>query len=441
VVDPPNLSPAFRFANEMEPRPLDWLWPDRIPLGKLTLLIGDPGLGKSLLAADLAARVSAGLPFPSATQHSQLVTRNPQAGVLLVSPEDSPDDTLLPRLAAAGADRTLICILDGVTRIFRTYLSRYPGLDDSPAPADPVPLRLPEHLDLLAEAVRAVTVPRLLVLDPLQALLGAGVQSGPDRLALVLAGLADIARSYHVAVLAIGHLVKAHSHRMLYRARGSLAFVAAARCVHLLTADPEQPDRRILTALKTVYGPPPPPVAFRIVSSQLPAADATSSPSSAPLPTLSGAAVPGSAISDLKSLSPPLPPAPRLEWETADALAAPETAGAVAGARIPSHTSAGAGTAGAEIPAAGARIPSRTSGACPLPPDLLDLSPDAHSSLSEACDWLAAYLAAGPRPATDVIRDARAVGLSATTLRRAKRLLAVRAAKPADDTGWFWSRS
>jgi len=392
VLDPPNplnLSPAFRFANEVDPRPLDWLWPDRIPLGKLTLLIGDPGLGKSLLAADLAARVSAGLPFPSATHNSQLVTRNPQAGVLLVSPEDSPDDTLLPRLAAAGADRNLICILDGVTRIFRTYLSRYPGLDDSPAPADPVPLRLPEHLDLLAEAVRAVTCPRLLVLDPLQALLGAGAHGSPDRLAVLLAGLADIARSYHVAVLAIGHLVKAHSHRMLYRARGSLAFVAAARCVHLLTADPEQPDRRILTALKTVYGPPPPPVAFRIVTAPAPPAEA-------------GAAH-------------PTPPAPRLEWEPADAPAAPQIAGA--------------------------RIPSRTSGACPLPPDLLDLSPDAHSSLSEACDWLAAYLTAGPRPATEVICDARAVGLSATTLRRAKRLLAVRAAKPANETGWFWSRS
>jgi hypothetical protein len=75
-----------------------------------------------------------------------------------------------------------------------------------------------------------------------------------------------------------------------------------------------------------------------------------------------------------------------------------------------------------------------------LPPDLLDLSPDAHSSLSEACDWLAAYLTAGPRPATEVIRDARAVGLSATTLRRAKRLLAVRAAKPENEAGWFWSR-
>jgi len=62
----PNLCAALRFANHVAAEPLHWLWPSRIPLGKLTLLIGDPGTGKSLLAADLAARVSAGLPLPVA---------------------------------------------------------------------------------------------------------------------------------------------------------------------------------------------------------------------------------------------------------------------------------------------------------------------------------------------------------------------------------------
>jgi hypothetical protein len=383
----PNLSPALRFANEIQPEPLLWLWPGRIPLGNLTLLIGDPGVGKSLLAADLAARVSTGRPWPDATQNSQLVTRNYPAGVLLVSPEDRPADTLLPRLAAAGADLSLICILDGVTRIFRTYLSRYPGLDDSPAPTDPVPLRLPEHLDLLAEAVRAVTVPRLLVLDPLPALMSPGAQASSEGLGALLAGLADIARSYSVAIVAVGHLVKTRSYRLLYRVRGSLAFVAAARCVHLLAADPQRPDRRVLCPLKTVYGPPPPPIAFRIALSRLPAAD-PGHPSACP-PTVEPPYPPAS-----------VPPAPRLEWETASPAGAPD-----------------------------------------LPTDLFDLSADMHSALSDACEWLADCLAAGPRAVGDIIRDARAAGLSVGTLRRAKRSLGVRSLKPAKDAPWHWSRA
>src|SRR5512135_1965741 len=56
--------PATRFLNEVTPEYVDWLWPGRIPLGSLTLLVGDPGVGKSLLVADLAARVSAGRPWP-----------------------------------------------------------------------------------------------------------------------------------------------------------------------------------------------------------------------------------------------------------------------------------------------------------------------------------------------------------------------------------------
>jgi hypothetical protein len=61
---PADLYADFEFANEIEPQPLQWLWPNRIPLAKLTLLIGDPGIGKSLLVTDLAARVSTGAPWP-----------------------------------------------------------------------------------------------------------------------------------------------------------------------------------------------------------------------------------------------------------------------------------------------------------------------------------------------------------------------------------------
>jgi hypothetical protein len=78
--------------------------------------------------------------------------------------------------------------------------------------------------------------------------------------------------------------------------------------------------------------------------------------------------------------------------------------------------------------------------ACGTHPDLLDLAPDAQSTLSEARDWLTDALAAGPRPARELLADARAAGLSLPTLRRAKRLLRVPSVKPAADSPWLWSR-
>ncbi len=364
MAETPDLYAAFRFANEIESEPLLWLWPARIPLGKLTLLIGDPGTGKSLLIADLAARVSAGRPWPDApTPPPPLVPQSlnpsipprPPTAVVLVCPEDSAGDTLQPRLSAAGANLALVCLLDGVTGTYPSSLGpRVPSC---------LPLTLPDHLPILAEAVRAVTCPRLVILDPLHALLSPAAQASADGLAKTLAGLADIARSYGVAIVAVGHLSKTSAHRTLYRVRGSLALVAAARSVLLLTADPDRSDRRILAPLKTVYGPPPPPLALRIA------------------------------------------PGPRLEWNP----------------------------------------PGPVFGSATDPPvlttctDLLDLSPDAHSALSEACAWLPDFLSAGPRPVYEVLRAARASAISLRTLQRAKRLLAIRSVRPAHDSPWFWS--
>lgn len=81
----------------IKPKPLSWLWPNRIPLGKLTILAGDPGLGKSLLTLDLAARISKGYKFPDG-EEAEI------GDIILISAEDDPADTIRPRLEAAGAD-------------------------------------------------------------------------------------------------------------------------------------------------------------------------------------------------------------------------------------------------------------------------------------------------------------------------------------------------
>lgn len=270
-------SAAFRFLSDTPPPHLHWLWPQRLPLGCLTLLIGDPAVGKSLLSADLAARLSVPRPWPDnpaaerpdpaalpplppeptdeALQRSFPPIRGfpsheiGPTGVVFAAPED--DSALHDRLTAAGADLLRISVIDGVR---------------PPFTQDILPLRLPGHADQLDRAIRAHDHPRLVVLDPIHALLDDGVYSSPDRQACLLGQLATIARGRGVAILAVGHFTKAPARRVFYRIRGSLSLVAAARSVLLLTSDPDYSDRRILTQVKNAYGPPAPPLAFRIVA-------------------------------------------------------------------------------------------------------------------------------------------------------------------------------
>ena len=86
---------------------LRWLWPRRIPLGKLTLIAGDPGLGKSLVTIDIAARVSKGSGFPDGAPCEP-------GDVIILSAEDDAEDTIRPRLDAAGADVSRIHLLEAV---------------------------------------------------------------------------------------------------------------------------------------------------------------------------------------------------------------------------------------------------------------------------------------------------------------------------------------
>src|SRR5439155_1153153 len=97
------VPPAIRMS-EIQPLPLDWLWPGWVPLGKLTLLDGDPGQAKSLLLVDLAARVSSGQAMPDGSPGME-------TDVTFLAPEDGLGDTLLPRLQAAGANLSRVHVI------------------------------------------------------------------------------------------------------------------------------------------------------------------------------------------------------------------------------------------------------------------------------------------------------------------------------------------
>lgn len=231
-------------ACDIKPEAVRWLWNGRVPLAKLTLLEGQPGLGKTLAALDLAARVSAGLVMP-------LHSVPPPDGcrdVIIMSYEDDAADTIRPRLEAAGADLTRC-------HIIRCARSTKDG--DSP-------VVLPEDLPLLAGEIRRLSAV-LVVVDPLMAALSGSIDAHKDQdVRRALSRMRDLAESTGAAIVLIRHLRKATVGAAVLAGQGSIGIVGAARAAHLVAADPDDAECRILAPVKMNVGRPLPAVRFRI---------------------------------------------------------------------------------------------------------------------------------------------------------------------------------
>lgn len=239
----PPEAPVVTRLSDIEAQPIEWLWPGYLPAGMLSLLDGDPGVGKSTLTADLAARVSTGQAMPDGSGGGKPAT------VVFLSAEDDVARTIVPRLAAAGAD---------LERIVTVRLRAGDGTDRQPliAPADLV------HVE---EVIRDEGA-RLLVVDPLMAYLPDGVNANRDHdVRRALSALAGLAERTGCAVVVVRHLRKSAAESPLYRGGGSIGIIAAARAAFVVARDPEDPDRRVLAPLKLNVAPEPPARAFRLV--------------------------------------------------------------------------------------------------------------------------------------------------------------------------------
>ncbi|MGH7173956.1 MAG: AAA family ATPase [Gemmataceae bacterium] len=227
-------------VGDLESRPVSWLWPGRLALGKLAMLDGDPGLGKSLVTLDLCARLSKGRSFPDGA------TGPGRAAALILNGEDSAEDTIRPRLQALGADLKRVFVLRA---------------DEAPAGE---PLRLPAATALFNEALSR-TRARLLVIDPIVSFLDPAIHSGNDAsVRRALAPLAQLADHHGAAVLLVRHLNKSQGRSPLYRGGGSIGFLAACRSGWLIARDPEQPAHCVLAQVKNNLAPPQPSLAYQV---------------------------------------------------------------------------------------------------------------------------------------------------------------------------------
>ena len=231
----PLRRPVWRRMAEVPSKETEWSWPERVPLGAVTVLDGDPGLGKSTLLLDEAAKVSRG-------------ERGERRGVLLLSAEDDPEKTIRPRLDAAKAEQEHVIILDAMET------------DDGEEP--PV---LPYDLDALETLIVAEEVV-LLIVDPLMAYLDGRIDSHNDQqVRLCLHRLKLLAAKHNVAIVLLRHLNKDEATKNpLYRGGASIGIIGAARSGLLVGRAPDNPDQFILAATKNNLGPLAPSLRYEI---------------------------------------------------------------------------------------------------------------------------------------------------------------------------------
>lgn len=237
--------------DQLKPEKVSWLWPQRLPKGKLVLLDGDPDVGKSTLAVDLAARFTTGSPLPDGFRPEG------PAEVLMLRGEDSAADTVLPRLLAGGGDPHKF-----------TELVAVPRLTDE----GKVTYELPEIPGDIAalEAVILRDSIRLVLVDVLMVFLSEKVNAYRDQhVRRALSPLAAMAEATHCCVVCLRHLNKQPSAPALYRGGGSIGLIGAARVGLVAGHDPDNAGRRLLAVAKSNLAPKAETMAYRIVTHDL----------------------------------------------------------------------------------------------------------------------------------------------------------------------------
>jgi putative DNA primase/helicase len=225
--------PAVRCLADVQSKSVDWLWQGRFPLGKVSLIYGDGGLGKSFLTLSMAATVTTGGHWPDGAPCRR-------GNVVLLNAEDDAGDTLVPRLKAMGAELSKIVTLDGVTETSH---------DGEQAKS----VSLDRHVGALREVVEQLANCRLVVIDPISAFMGKADSHNNAEVRAVLSQLSDLAAELNVAVVVVSHVRKAEGNAV-HRAVGSIAFVAAARAAWVVVRDKNDPRRRLFLPAKNNLG-------------------------------------------------------------------------------------------------------------------------------------------------------------------------------------------
>lgn len=220
------------YYSNVTAKPVDWLWYPYIPLGKLTVIQGDPGEGKSTFVLNLVALLTNGQSMPDGYRLSA-------PGIAIYQcAEDGMADTIKPRLVQAGANcKRVAYIID-----------------------DDIALTLE---DGRIESAIAETGASVFIIDPIQAFIPPDTDMlSATKMRSVLRKLANIAERNHCAVILVGHMNKGNSSKSLYRGLGSIDIAAIARSVLMISRDESRPDIRYMVPIKSSLAPEGSAIAF-----------------------------------------------------------------------------------------------------------------------------------------------------------------------------------
>lgn len=229
--------------DDIETKEVEWLWYPYIPYGKLTIVQGDPGEGKTTMVLQLAALLTQGAGLPGNDNVKDGSGANPPTepvNVIYQTAEDGLADTVKPRLVAAGADCRKVLVID--------ESSNNLSLTD----------------ERIEQALRD-TGARLLILDPLQAYLGSRVDMHrANEIRPVMKRIGDLAERYRCAIILIGHMNKSSGSKSTYRGLGSIDFQATARSVLVVGRVKDDPSLRVMAHDKSSLAPEGKSIAFRL---------------------------------------------------------------------------------------------------------------------------------------------------------------------------------
>ena len=228
-------------ADSVTPKPIRWLTP-QFPLGKYSIIVGPPGLGKSLLTIDLAARISIGAPGPGSNKPTEA------GDVVIVANEDDTEDTMVPRLISAGADLSRVHFLIGISSPDMYGIRPFVLGDVGP----------------LNSLLAGLKNPQLVIIDPLGSYCGHVNANYDTEVRGLLMPLSELACRLCVSIIGILHFAKGTG-KAVDKTMGSVAWVATARAAWGLIRDPEDSSNRLFLPIKCNLAKDISGLSFRII--------------------------------------------------------------------------------------------------------------------------------------------------------------------------------
>lgn len=238
----------FTPLTQVDAKAVSWFWPNRIPAGMLSMIVGNPGIGKSFLTMYVAAQITTGRNWPDAEN-----TMEP-GSVLLFSDEESLEYAIKPRLLSQGADCSKVFAFNSL---------------DLKGQAFTIQDRL-RHLETYLDNVPDC---RLIIFDPITAYLGNANENSNSDVRGVLLGLQQLAQRRHITVIGVSHFSKKSDLEAIYRTLGSTAFTAAARSVWAVVTEKTdiegQRPARLFLPVKSNYSVDVDGLRFNLIDGQV----------------------------------------------------------------------------------------------------------------------------------------------------------------------------